>query len=104
MLFNILTTNHKYSLLNRDNLRQPIPMQLSRKEKTFSQFVSAFLKCRLNFEHFQKKMTLIADLFHKLLIPKSVVKHLPKNCSLRGPFDKQHSKGKTLLKFELHHL
>ena len=79
-------------------------MQLSRKEKTFSQFVSAFLKCRLSFEHFQKKMTLIADLFHKLLIPKSVVKHLPKNCSLRGPFDKQHSKGKTLLKFELHHL
>ena len=26
-----------------------------RKEKTFSQFFSAFLKSSLNFEHFQKK-------------------------------------------------
>ena len=45
----------KYSLLNRDNLTQPIQMQLSRKQKTFSQFFAAFLKSSLNFEHFQKK-------------------------------------------------
>ena len=30
-------------------------MQLSRKEKTFSEFFFAFLKSRLNFENFQKK-------------------------------------------------
>ena len=30
-------------------------MQLSRKEKTFSEFFSGFLKSSLNFEHFQKK-------------------------------------------------
>ena len=30
-------------------------MQLSRKEKTFSEFFAAFLKSRLNFEYFQKK-------------------------------------------------
>ena len=30
-------------------------MQLSQKQKTFSPFVSAFLKARLNFEHFQTK-------------------------------------------------
>ena len=30
-------------------------MQLSQKLKTFSRFVSAFLKSRLNFEYFQKK-------------------------------------------------
>ena len=30
-------------------------MQLSRKQKTFSEFFSAFLKSSLNFEHFQKK-------------------------------------------------
>ena len=30
-------------------------MQLSRKQKTFSDFFSAFLKSSLNFEHFQKK-------------------------------------------------
>ena len=30
-------------------------MQLSRKQKTFSEFFSAFLKSSLNLEHFQKK-------------------------------------------------
>ena len=30
-------------------------MQLSLKEKSFSQFFAAFLKSRLNFEHFEKK-------------------------------------------------
>ena len=30
-------------------------MQLSQKQKTFSEFFSAFLKSSLNFEHFQKK-------------------------------------------------
>ena len=30
-------------------------MQLSQKQKTFSEFFCAFLKSSLNFEHFQKK-------------------------------------------------
>ena len=30
-------------------------MQLSGKNKTFSEFFSAFLKSSLNFEHFQEK-------------------------------------------------
>ena len=29
-------------------------MQLSQKEKNFVQFFAAFLKARLNFEHFEK--------------------------------------------------
>ena len=52
---NTLSADGKYSLLNRDNLTQPIQMQLSRKQKTFSDFFSAFLKSSLNFEHFLKK-------------------------------------------------
>ena len=52
---NTLSADGKYSLLNRDNLTQPIQMQLSRKQKTFSEFFSAFLESSLNFEHFQKK-------------------------------------------------
>ena len=48
-----LTAHGKYPLLNADNLRQPIQMQLSQKQKTFYQFVSSLLKARLNFEHFQ---------------------------------------------------
>ena len=52
---NILSADGKYSLLNRDNLMQPIQMQLSRKEKSFSNFFSIFLKSTLNFEHFLQK-------------------------------------------------
>ena len=48
-------------------------MQVSRKQKPFSEFFSAVLKSRLNFEHFQKKnMTLIANVFPKLRTPKNV--------------------------------
>ena len=50
-----LSPDGKYSLLNRDNLTQPIQMQVSRKQKTFSEFFSAFLKSSLNFEYFLKK-------------------------------------------------
>ena len=52
---NTLSADGKYSLLNRDSLTQPIQMQLSQKQKTFSEFFCAFLKSSLNFEHFQKK-------------------------------------------------
>ena len=74
MFFNIFTADYKYSLLNRDNLREPIQTQLSKKQKTFSQFAATFLKYRLNFEQFPKKMTLITDVFPKLRTPKNVVK------------------------------
>ena len=49
-------------------------MLLPRKEKTFSDLFSAFLKWRWNFEYFQKKMTTIADIFPKLQIPKNAIK------------------------------
>ena len=49
-------------------------MILSQKRKTFSQFFCAFPKSKFNFEHFQKKMTLIPDVFLKLRTPKNVVR------------------------------
>ena len=52
---NTLNAHGKYCLFNRDNLTQPIQMQLSRKEKTFSDFFSPFLKSCLNFEHILEK-------------------------------------------------
>ena len=52
---NTLTAHGKYSLLNRDNLWQPIQILLSQKKNCFSQFFSTFPKSTLNFEHFQKK-------------------------------------------------
>ena len=44
------------SLPNRDNLMQPIHMQLSQKLKNFSGFFSSFSKSKLNFAYFQKKV------------------------------------------------
>ena len=52
---NILAADNKYSLLNRDNLTEPIQMQVSGKQKNFSEFFCTFLKSTLNFEHFSKK-------------------------------------------------
>ena len=45
---------------------------------------------------FNKKMTLIVDVFSKLRTPKHVVKWMSKNSRFRGPFDKQHCKGTKL--------
>ena len=66
LFVNTLTADDKCFLLNRDNSRQPIQMELSEKQKTFSEFFSAILKSRLNFKQLKKKMTLIADVFPKL--------------------------------------
>ena len=74
LFINILTDKDKYCLLYRDNLTQPIQILLSQKQKTFSEFFSPFLKSTLNFEHFQKKMTLIANVFPKLPSPKKVIR------------------------------
>ena len=67
------TTDDKFSLLNRDNLMQPIEMDLSQEEKTFSQLLCAFFRSTSNFKYFQKKMTLIANVFSNLRTRKHVV-------------------------------
>ena len=51
---------------------QTIQMHLSQKQKVFSEFFSAFFKSALNFEHFEKKMTLMAYVFPKLPTTKNV--------------------------------
>ena len=73
LFVNTLSEDDKYCLLYNDNLLQPIQILLSQKQKTFSEFFSPFLKSTLNFERFQKKMTLIADVFPKLPSPKKVI-------------------------------
>ena len=74
LFVNTLSEDDKYCLLYKDNLLQPIQILLSQKQKTFSQFFAAFLKSTLNFEHFQKKTKLIADVFPKLPSPKKVIR------------------------------
>ena len=74
LFFNTLSEDDKYCLLYQDNLFQPIQILLSHKQKTFSEFFSAFLKSTLNFEHFRKKIKLIADVFPKLPSAKKVIR------------------------------
>ena len=81
-------------------------MQLSQKQKTFSEFSSVSLKSSLNFEHFQKKkMTLIAEVFPRVQTPKNMVTSMSKKSRFKGSFGKQHGKrAQTLLKFAWQHL
>ena len=50
-----LTADDKYSGSNMQNLLQQFKALLCYKQKTFSWFFMAFLKCACNLEHFQKK-------------------------------------------------
>ena len=71
LVVNTLAAVEKYPVLNRDNLTIPIQMQLSQNEDYFSQFLRRFLKYRLIFKHFEKKMTLMDFVFLKLRTPKT---------------------------------
>ena len=50
-----MTTDDKYSRRNMLNFTQQFEAPLSQKQKTYSGFFLAFLKCALNLKHFEKK-------------------------------------------------
>ena len=54
LFVNTLTADDKYSGSNMQSLPQIFQTQLSQKQKTFSGFFIAFLKCAWNLEHFSK--------------------------------------------------
>ena len=55
LFVNALSADDKYSGSNMQNFPQQFQTPLSQKQKTFSGFFIAFLKCALNLEHFLKK-------------------------------------------------
>ena len=55
LFVNALTADDKYSGSNMQNFPQQFQTLLSQKQKTFSGFFIAFLKCAWNLEHFQEK-------------------------------------------------
>ena len=69
-----------------------IHIHLSQKQNIFSQFFSAFFESALNFEHFQKKMALIAYVFSKLPTTKNVLRQMSKCSRFREPVDRGHGK------------
>ena len=62
-----MTTDDNYSRRNMLNLTQQLEAPLSQKQKIFSGFFIAFLKCALNLEHLQKK-----DKYSSLVISKVI--------------------------------
>ena len=71
---NTLTADGRYSLISKNKWMQTIQMHLCQKPKIFSELFCAFFEFVLNFEHFQKKMTLIAYVFPKLPTTKDVLR------------------------------
>ena len=49
-------------------------MQVSQKQKKFSEFIFAFLKSILNFKNFPQKITLTADVLPDILGPKNMIR------------------------------
>ena len=88
-----MTTDDKHSLRNRGNLPQLIQMQLSKKQKTFSQFFVPFLKFSSDFKDSEKKKDdRITYVFPKLETAKQVVSYFSKKPRFRKPFDSKHAK------------
>ena len=55
LFVNALTSDDKYSGSNMKNLQQQFQTPLSQKQKIFSGYFIAFLKCSWNLEDFLKK-------------------------------------------------
>ena len=55
LFVNILTVDDRYYLLNRHNLTERVMMQLSKKQKTFSEISFGFVNDLLNIEHLPTK-------------------------------------------------
>ena len=71
LLVNTLAADGKCPVLNRKNLKIPIRMELSQKQKTINQFFSAFPKSTLNLNIRRKKMTFIDFVLLKLRTPNT---------------------------------
>ena len=62
-----MTTDDKYSRWNMLNFMQQLEAPLSQKQKIFSAFFIAFLKCALDLKHFEKK-----DEYSRIVISKVI--------------------------------
>ena len=78
---NTFSAYDKYFLRNSQNLPQQIQMQISKKQKTHSEFT-------FNFKFFEKKKKIIiVYVFPKLQTAKSVVRQMSKKPRFGTPFD-----------------
>ena len=94
-----MTADDKYSVRNSENLREPIQIQLYKILKTFSQHFAQIVQSTSNFEHFEKKMFLLAYLFSKLPTVKGTVTQMFKYHRVIAPsYGQRVKRSKTLVK------
>ena len=55
LFVHLLTADDRYSLCNKDNLQQPIQMELCKKQKFLSRLSAESVEVKFNFQHFEKK-------------------------------------------------
>ena len=71
---NTLTAVEKYSLHNGENLRQPIQMYLSKKQKCFFKFFALLWNVHQILNSLKRKMSRIVYIFPKLQTMKDVIR------------------------------
>ena len=104
LFFNILTSNDKYSVLNRDYLLQPIQIQWSRKRKIISYFFRV-LKIYIIFLRFLKQRWVSSLMYFRHYGLRKTWLDLSKKNRSSGAFDKQHYQWtQTLLNSERENL
>ena len=74
MFINTLTTDEKYSVPKKDNLTQPIQMQLSKKQNVFLNLFLDSSNLDQIFNILKKMMIIIAYIVPKLQTAKDVVR------------------------------
>ena len=89
---NTLSADDKYSLISEDNSMENFQIHLSENQNIFSEFFSEFSESPWNFEHFQKKMTLVGYVFPNLPTTEDVLRQMSKSSPLRGTLDRRHGK------------
>ena len=92
-----LTDDGKYPVQGCENLQLPIQMQLSEKQKSFSNFLLHLRNLHRILNILTKKMIVIANVFPKLQTVKILVRPLSKKRRFRTRFDSQHAKASQIL-------
>ena len=64
---NTLTADNNYSRCNVHNFTQQVQTPVSQKQKPFSWFFIAFLKCAWNLEHFEQKNEYLSPIISDIM-------------------------------------
>ena len=94
---NTMTADGKYPVEDCENLPLSIQMQLSEKQKKFSDFSLHFLNLNKKLNILKKKICVIVNVFPKLQTVKKLVRTLSKKRCFKTRFDGKHLKGSQIL-------